>query len=179
MGSFIHNFAPELTATSGAYALVAMGAVGAAATHAPITASIIIFELTGDYRIIPPLMAACVVSTLVATKLRRDSIYTLKLRLRGLDPFKKEEPNVLKGLFVRDVIDREPEVIPESMNFMQMLDLVVSSKHSEFFVVDNNGSYLGGVALAKLRTLIFQHDTLRDVVVARDVLEESMPKITE
>jgi CIC family chloride channel protein len=179
VGTFIHSFMPTLTASSGAYALVAMGAVVAAATHAPITAIIIIFELTGDYRIIPPLMTACVISTLVATKLRRDSIYTLKLRLRGLDPFKKEEANVLKGLFVRDVIDREPEVIPESTNFMQMLDLVVSSTHSEFFVVDNNGSFLGSVSLAKLRTLIFQRDTLSDVVVARDVLEESVPRITE
>jgi CIC family chloride channel protein len=62
---------------------------------------------------------------------------------------------------------------------MQMLDLVVSSDHSEFFVVDNNGSYLGGVSLAKLRTLIFQEETLRDVVLAGDVLEESMPRVTE
>lgn len=178
-GTFIHNFLPSLTASSGAYALVAMGAVVAAATHAPITAIIIIFELTGDYHIIPPLMAACVVSTLVATRLRRDSIYTLKLRLRGLDPFKKEDPNVLKGLFVRDVIDRDPEVIPESTKFIQLLDLVVRSDHSEFFVVDEEGGFLGGVSLTKLRTLIFQHDTLQHVLVARDVLEESVPRVTE
>jgi CIC family chloride channel protein len=178
-GTFVHNFLPSLTASSGAYALVAMGAVVAAATHAPITAIIIIFELTGDYHIIPPLMAACVVSTLVATKLRRDSIYTLKLRLRGLDPFKEEEPNVLRGLFVRDVIDREPEIISESTRFPQLLDLLVSSRHSEFFVVDNDGAYLGGVSLEKLRKLIFQHDTLQDVVVARDLLDESVPSITE
>ncbi len=85
-----------------------MGAVVGAATHAPITAIIIIFELTGDYRIIAPLMVACVISTLIATQLRRDSIYTLKLRLRGLEPFKEDEPNVLLTLYVRDVDRSQP-----------------------------------------------------------------------
>jgi CIC family chloride channel protein len=68
-GTFIHQWFPESTASSGAYALVTMGAVVAAATHAPITAIIMIFELTQTITIIPPLMAACVVSTLVTTYL--------------------------------------------------------------------------------------------------------------
>ena len=82
LGSFIHQFAPHATGDSGAYALVTMGAVVAAATHAPITAIIMIFELTQSITIIPPLMAACVVSTLVTTYLHRDSIYTMKLTRR-------------------------------------------------------------------------------------------------
>ena len=65
-----------------------MGAVVAAATHAPITAIIMIFELTQSITIIPPLMAACVVSTLVTTYLHRDSIYTMKLTRRGIETFR-------------------------------------------------------------------------------------------
>ena len=63
-----------------------MGAVFAAAARAPITAVIIIFELTGDYRIILPLMFAIVLASRAsATASARDTIYTLKLRRRGID----------------------------------------------------------------------------------------------
>jgi CIC family chloride channel protein len=170
-GTFIHQLFPTYTSTSGAYALVTMGAVVGAATHAPITAIIIIFELTGDYRIIAPLMAACVISTLVATYLRRDSIYTLKLRERGIDPFKEEDPNVLKELYVRDIIDREPEVIPATASFRQVLDLAVRSRHSSFFVVDDQQALLGVVSMSALRRLIFEQEALRHIVVAGDMVE--------
>jgi CIC family chloride channel protein len=170
LGSVIHRWLPALTAASGAYALVTMGAVVGAATHAPITAIIIIFELTGDYRIIAPLMAACVVSTLIATSLRQDSIYTLKLLQRGIDPFKEEDPNVLKNLYVRDIMDREPEVIVASASFAQLLTLVAQSQHTEFFVVNEPGEVLGTVSLAGLRRLVFDREALQHLVVAGDLI---------
>ena len=179
IGTFLHQWFPTFTATSGAYALVTMGAVVAAATHAPITAIIIIFELTGDYRIIPPLMTACVISTLVATWLRQDSVYTLKLRLRGLDPFAEEDPNILKNLYVRDIIDREPEVIPPSASFATVLDLVVQSRHTEFFVVDESKALLGAVSLSELRRVILHQEALRPIVVAGDLVDPTYPVVKE
>jgi CIC family chloride channel protein len=179
LGTTIHGWFPAWTATSGAYALVAMGAVVGAATHAPITAIIIIFELTGDYRIIPPLMTACVISTLIATLLREDSIYTLKLRLRGIDPFREEDPNVLRNLYVRDIIDREPEVIPAAAPFVQVLDWVVRSRHEEFFIVADGGKLLGAVSLSSLRRLIFEQESLRDVIIAIDLVEPARYALSE
>ncbi|MDP6980644.1 MAG: chloride channel protein [Myxococcota bacterium] len=70
----IHAFFPEATATSGAYALVTMSALVAATTHAPISAIIIIFELTQTIDIIPALMTACVISSLVCQSLSKGSI---------------------------------------------------------------------------------------------------------
>ena len=179
LGTFVHGWFPASTGSSGAYALVTMGAVVGAATHAPITAIIMIFELTGDYRIIAPLMAACVISTLVATLLQRDSIYTLKLHLRGIDPFKEEDPNVLKHLYVRDIIDREPEVIPASAKFVKVLDLVVQSRHSEFFVLQPDGGLLGAVSLSGLRRLILEREALKDLVVASDLVESACAVVHE
>ncbi len=179
LGSFIHAWFPSFTATSGAYALVTMGAVVGAATHAPITAIIMIFELTGDYRIIAPLMAACVISTLVATLVRADSIYTLKLRLRGIDPFKEEDPNVLKHLYVRDAVDREPEVVHASTSFLDLLGLVVSSRHSEFFVVDGDGRLEGAISLSALRQILFEREALQHLVIARDLVRRGEPLLRE
>ena len=80
-----HDLLPAATAGAGAYGLVGMAAVFAATGRAPITAVIIVFELTGDYSIILPLMLAVVVATALSRWLSEDTIYTLKLRRRGID----------------------------------------------------------------------------------------------
>ncbi len=84
-GLAAHAALPHLAAAAGAYGLVGMGAVFAATSRAPITAVLVIFELTGDYRIILPLMVAVVVATALSNAVTRDTIYTLKLRRRGID----------------------------------------------------------------------------------------------
>ena len=82
-GVGVHHLLPGGTGPAGAYGLVGMGAVFAGAARAPITAVIIIFELTGDYRIILPLMFAIVLAAGISNRLSRGTIYTLKLRRRG------------------------------------------------------------------------------------------------
>ncbi len=171
-GTIIHQWFPESTASSGAYALVTMGAVVAATTHAPITAIIMIFEMTQSITIIPPLMVACVISTIVSSFVRRDSIYTMKLFRRGVDLMAERDPNVLKSLAVRDVIDRDPELLQASAPFPEVLDLVVGSHHSDFFVVNDAGDYLGAISVSALRRLIFDQEALSTLVVAADLVEQ-------
>ncbi len=179
VGTHIHAFFPEATATSGAYALVTMGALVAATTHAPISAIIIIFELTQTIDIIPALMTACVISSLVCQLLSKDSIYTSKLRRQGIDLMAEEDPNVLKGLYVRDVIDTKPEVIPASANFQTILDLVVQSDHAQFFVVDHDDKLLGAISLTEVRRLIYERENLQHLVVAGDLVDRNRPTVTE
>lgn len=69
---------------AGSYALVGMAAAIAATTHAPLLAAVMVFELSGDYSIVLPLVLATAISTLVSRALRRDSIYTAELRERGI-----------------------------------------------------------------------------------------------
>jgi CIC family chloride channel protein len=178
LGGFIHQVFPEATGTSGAYALVAMGALVAASTRAPITAIIMIFEMTQTIEIIPPLMTACVISTLVTTYFTRDSIYTQKLRRRGVDLAKDEDANVLKSLFVRDIVDRNPEIIRASASFSTVMELIVESKHSEFFVENEAGEFIGAIYLRQVRRLMNEQDELRAIVVAGDMVEDRV-SVTE
>ncbi len=83
-GSGVHYLWPTSTAGAGAYALVGMAAVFGGAAHAPLSAILILFEMTNDYQIILPLMAATVTSVSLSRRLATDSIYTLKLRRAGL-----------------------------------------------------------------------------------------------
>ena len=177
-GTLVNEYFPGATASSGAYALVTMGAVVAATTHAPISAIIIIFELTQTIDIIPALMSACVVSSLVSQLLSRDSIYTSKLRRQGVDLEESADPNVLKSLYVRDVIDNEPEVISESANFQAILDLVVQSDHAQYFVQNDRGQLLGAISLSEVRRLIYEQEALRHLVVAGDLVDTRHPSVT-
>lgn len=179
VGYLVEQYFPGATATSGAYALVTMGAVVAAATHAPVSAIIIIFELTQTIDIIPALMTACVISTLVAQLSYRDSIYTTKLRRQGVDLFEKQNPNVLKDLSVRDVIVPDPVVIPASADFKTILDLVVSSPHNQFYVASPSGAHMGAISLQEIRRLIYEQDALQHVVVAGDLVDSSHPSVTD
>jgi CIC family chloride channel protein len=85
VGLLLHQTTPQLAPTPGAYALVGMGAVFAGAARTPITAVIIMFELTGEYHIILPLMLAIAMAAGISKFISRDTIYTRKLLRRGID----------------------------------------------------------------------------------------------
>lgn len=70
--------------SEGSYALVGMAAMTAATTHAPLMASVLVFELSGDYAIVLPLVLATAIATLVSRRIGRDSIYTAELRRKGV-----------------------------------------------------------------------------------------------
>jgi CIC family chloride channel protein len=84
-GGLAATLFPALHLAPGAFGLVGMAAVFAGAAHAPITAVLIVFELTGDYAVILPLMIAVVLATGVSHLVSRHTIYTLKLLRRGID----------------------------------------------------------------------------------------------
>ena len=178
VGTAVHAWFPESTASSGAYALVGMGAVVAATSHSPISAILILFEITQRIEIMPPLMTACVLASVVASRLQRESIYTLGLLRRGVDLAARQETNPLKVLFVSDVMDRAPDVVQESAGFGALIDLIVRSDHTEFFVVNARSELLGTIYLAELRRVLMERDHLSRVVVAGDLVEADRPTVT-
>jgi CIC family chloride channel protein len=170
VGTVIHSLMPASTASPGAYALVGMGAVAAGAMHAPITSILIIFELSDDYRIILPLMIACIISVLITTRLKRDSIYTHKLSRRGLHLFRGREVNVLRSLKVSQVMGTDCVRISLNTPFHQIMDLTVKSPHSDFFVVDKDGHLSGVVSIHDVRKILYQTEDLNSLAVAYDLL---------
>ena len=161
------------TASSGAYAPVGAGAVVAAATHAPLTALMIIFELTNDYKIILPLMIACVIATMLATRLNRASIYTMKLLRRGLDLFKGRTLDVLSHLSVRDAM-RDPggKVSPRDC-LIELISLFLENRYNSIFVVDEDDRLLGVIAFDDLRPFISVSGSINQVVIAHDIMHTS------
>jgi len=84
VGHLVSRFGPpSATGAVAAYALVGMAAVIAATTHAPLMATVLVFELSGDYAIVLPLLTACAIATVLSRSVHRESIYTEELRRRG------------------------------------------------------------------------------------------------
>jgi CIC family chloride channel protein len=84
-GTVANDLWPSVTEAAGAYGLIGMGAALGGATRAPITAVIILFELTGEYSIILPLMSAVAMAAGTGRLLSKTTIYTAKLWRRGVD----------------------------------------------------------------------------------------------
>jgi CIC family chloride channel protein len=170
VGSVVQQVMPASSAGPGAYALVGMGAVVAGATHAPITAILIIFELTSEYQIILPLMVACILSTLIATRLKRDSIYTLKLSRRGVDLFQGREINVLRSIPVEKVMRQDYEVVRADASFKTLMDLTVTSHHTSFFVTDRQNRLQGLISVHDIRKILYDARGLEQLLIAHDLM---------
>lgn len=169
MGYLFNYIAPEITAPIGAYALVGMGALVAGTTHGPLTAILIIFEMTHDYKIILPLMIACIISTVIARSIQSDSIYTLKLVRRGVNIYAGREMNVLKSLYVRDVMKQDFEKISENTPFSKLMNLVTESGQFYFPVVNHKDEMTGIFSLNDIRRFMKEEDYLRHLIIAKDI----------
>ena len=108
LGQAVHGALPHATAGAGAYGLVGMGAVFAGAARAPITAVLIVFELTGEYSVILPLMVAVVLATSISARLSRDTVYTLKLRRRGIHIDRPRVVSVMRTVPVAQALGPAP-----------------------------------------------------------------------
>ncbi|UCH51727.1 MAG: chloride channel protein [Chloroflexota bacterium] len=151
-GDIANRLLPNIAAPSGAYALVGMAAVFSAAARAPITAIIILFEMTRDYAIILPLMLAVVVSTLIAYRLSPENIYTIKLSRRGVSVRSREEVDLLEKVTVREVMTKDFPTVPAEMTFAEIADKFAKSKHHGFPVVDKNNRLKGMITLADVES---------------------------
>ena len=142
-GRGFHALLPHLTAPAGAYGLVGMGALFAGAARAPITAVIIVFELTNDYTIILPLMFAIVTATAVSGGLSPDTIYTLKLRRRGIRIDRPRVVSVMQAVRVQAAMGEVPAPLREDAALPEVVARFASSGQQAVPVVDEAGALVG------------------------------------
>ncbi|MHC4081974.1 MAG: chloride channel protein [Planctomycetota bacterium] len=170
VGTVVHAIWPDSTADPGAYALVGMGAVVAAGTHAPITAIVMIFELTGEYKIILPLMITCIIATLLATRLQAASIYTLKLLRRGVDIHGGRAINVLQDVPATEAMRTEMTTVAPFDSLSQLISVFMDHPGETLFVIDSEGRLVGTVTASELRPAMGDASALSSLVIAEDLM---------
>ncbi len=147
----LRQFFSDIVAPPGAYALVGMAAMFAASAHAPITAIIILGELTDDQRIVLPLMLAVIVATLVSRRLMRgQSIYTLKLTRRGVNIERGRDVDIMQGVLVKEVMASNVEVASIDMTIEELSDLFDFTHSHGFPVLDEQQRLWGIVTVSDL-----------------------------
>ena len=160
IGFAVHYFGwfPE---TSPAYfALVGMAAMVAATTHAPLTAILIVYEVTQSYEVILPLMFAAVVGTIVARLVSRDSVYTFKLSRLGVRMGAMSDLTILRRLTSQDVPLKEAIPVLESDSAQKLLELMEKTGASDFVVTDVGGHYAGMVVSDDFREALVYRESI-------------------
>ena len=171
-GLLVNAWFPGITAPPGAYALVGMAAIFAGSAHAPITAILILFEMTDDYQIMLPLMIAVVLAHLVASALDPDSIYSIKLRrLGGLTP-NKSAPSVLDLVLVADATSTDYLTVKPTMPLTELARRLHEKRRGCAVVVDDDERMAGIVTVRDVEASLVDGGGLETVeeVMTRTIL---------
>lgn len=170
------GFIPE-GGSAAAYALVGMAAVVAGTTHAPLTAILIIFEITRDIYVLLPIMLAAVVATVTAQLIQRDSVYTLKLRRRGVLIGSSLDLSLLRKIPARDVpLAPQVSVRPDDP-VSRLLKLNREYQVADFVVVGDHNEYLGMITSQDVRTAFLEYEAI-PLLLIDEIMVRSLPTIT-
>jgi chloride channel protein, CIC family len=169
---------PGMIVSPGAYALVGMGAFLSAATHAPMTAIFLLFEMTASYEVIIPIMLTCVIGTAICRHFKTDSIDTVELSRAGINLEAGKERNIMKSLKVREAMNGDPEAVPENMTLRQFTQFIASTTHTNFPLVNLNGELTGIISVQDFMGVVFEKD-LMDLVVIKELATLDVTTIYE
>lgn len=177
-GDIAHGISPAYSESYGAYALVACGALTAAALQAPLTVMLIVFEMTADYHIMLPLMAACSVATLVTRAFGHASVFTEALEERGIETSWGLEQSWLRSVPIRQIPWRTIPRVSEYARLKELKQVYTASGKGCVQVVDDEGLMIGIVTFADLQQWLID-PTLDQVVVANEVANRNVLTLTE
>lgn len=169
-GQILHVLGLADSLPVGAFALAGMGSVLAATTHSPLLALIMVFEISLNYSLMPALMLACAVGTLVSRQLHANSVYTEPLQRRGL--LGEAEPDQLGAATQGKIGDFMREPVPpvnETATFKELGQRFLTSPNNFLPVVDDRGRLTGLVALQDLKGYLNAGQELQ-AVIAYDVM---------
>jgi chloride channel protein, CIC family len=171
-GAVVHRIWPAAAENPQAFALVGMGAFLSAATHAPVMAVIMMFEMTLSYDIILPLMLCSVLAYYTAKGLEDASLYSEAMKRKSAavpDPTLSESR-------VADMMRADPPVVAPNARFADIARMFLNVRVNNLYVVDETGRFLGIVSLHDIKPYLGEPD-LADLVIARDILREDFPRV--
>lgn len=172
-GQAVHAIWPDATSLPFAYAMVGMGAFLTAATHAPLMAILMIFEMTLSYQVVLPLMLSCVVAYFVARAIAQASMYEVTLRRNRAE----KERLRLRATQMRDLIKPADTVLPLSADVQEMARVFLAYPVKYLYAIDDAGRFKGVVALKDITSdLLKNSDTSKKT--AADYLQPRFSVLT-
>ena len=146
---------PEHASGHGVYTLVGMGAVAGCVLGAPISTTLIVFELTGDYEITIAVMAGVAVASPLTQALHRRSFFEWQLLDRGIVITGGRERGLLDAIHVSDLMSPAVVTVPSGADMARVREQLLRAPHGQLFVVDDAGRAEGTITLADLSSYAF------------------------
>jgi len=176
-GMLVHFLFPTFTATSGAYALVGMGAVTAGVMRAPLTVILILFEVTGKYEIVLPIMFAAVTAALIARLFYRHSMETFVLEKEGVRVGYGIALSVAENISILDVIRSDFVQFSEITRAEKIVNIFHNTRETTFFVTSETGGFRGVITLDEMRVLLSEGMIVG--LIAEDFCNREVPVLYE
>jgi CIC family chloride channel protein len=180
LGGAVGEIAQQVVPAAGppaAYALVGMGAALAGTTHAALCATVMIFEITGTYGVILPLMLATVTAAAVSRHLVPESLYTAPLRRRNVRLPERPRPEWLGQTPARALLKPDAPRIEPTARFEEvLLRLYALPAGNDLYVVGERDQLLGVLSLEALKVHIADQKNLA-MVIAADVMDTTVAPV--
>jgi len=176
-GETVNALFPGMTAASGAYALVGMGALTAGIMRAPLTVILILFEITGQYEIVLPIMFAAVTSSLVARLTYRHTMESYVLEKEGVKVGFGIALSIAGNISVRDVMRKNFIRFSDVTRVERILDVFYNTPESNFFVITEDGRFVGMIRLEEMSILL--GDDPVTGLIADDVVKKDVPLLSD
>ncbi|MBV6341521.1 chloride channel protein [Candidatus Magnetobacterium casensis] len=171
--SAVHRLFPHMTSNPGAYATVGIGAFLAAVTHAPLTGIFLLIEMTGDYKVIIPVMFASITGLFVSKALLKDSIDTFELSRRGVDLFIGKEMSILQAIKVKDIMRKDFTTVNEHEPINTVSDMIINGDGLCFPVIRDSGEIAGIISMQDVKAVMLE-EYIKTVVTAGQLATEDV-----
>lgn len=143
LGNSANALFPALNLNPATFAFVGMGAFFTGISRAPITSIVMLFELTGNYNLILPLMFGCIIANVTAEKFYSGSIYENLLKRDGNHFPDRGNVPYLQRFAIEQAMNKKVESLSVNNTLGALIDIFRKSHHKGFPVVDENDYLLG------------------------------------
>mgnify|MGYP001806118559 CR=1 FL=1 len=171
-GKVVNTLFPTITAASGAYALVGMGAVTAGIMRAPLTVILILFEVTGQYEIVLPIMFAAVTSALVARLAYPYTMETYVLEKENVRVGFGIALTIAGNISVLEVMQRKFVKFFDVTKVETIIDAFHNTRDSHFFITTPEGSFIGIIGLDEMSLVL--KDGIFPGMIADDLVKKNV-----
>ncbi|MGE4266876.1 MAG: chloride channel protein [Deferribacterales bacterium] len=175
VGVSLNELFPSIAPEPGAFAVVGMAGFFCGIANTPLSSIIMVSEMTGNYHLLVPSMW---VTTLSFLLLRKTNLYYNQVPQRSDSPAHKGEffLQVLQDIKVRNIMRPDPITIPETMKFSDVVHFISKTKHNNFPVLREDGTFVGILLFEELREFVFD-EGLEEIVVAGEVCDKDLPYV--
>ncbi len=168
IGSIAAALFPESSAGPTAYALVGMGSMSSAVLGAPLSTTLIVFEMTGNYPVTLAVMLATVTSSVLVNEVWGRTFFTWQLASRGIDTRIRRADALLAAVPAAEVADIEAQPVPAHADVAEVRSLIADAGPRAVIVIGADGRALGRLATEELASA-------DETSAARDFVDSSWP----